>query len=407
MATLPTSTTTTPSTPARWDAAQQPPAGMTGSFRLLRLFGFDILIHWSWPIIALLVTWSLATGYLDGVYPEWSAGQRWLVGAITAVLFFASVLAHELAHSLLARRRGVPVQSITLFLFGGVSALGDEPRTARDEFAIAIVGPLTSFGAALLFAAIWGAARALDSAPVAAVAGYLAYINVSVGVFNLVPGFPLDGGRVLRAALWGSRGDMLSATRSAANAGRVVAGILIGLGVLSLFGAGGFGGAWFIVIGWFLWDAAERSYQQLLLADTLHGLRVRDLVEPAPLPLGPDVTLRQLADAYVLRLHQRAFVVGSAAGEIIGLITLTDLRRVPADEWETVTVSRTMTPRERVISISPDAEASQALRSMAEHNVNQLPVIAGTELRGWVTRAAIVRAIQYRRELRARTPAGV
>src|SRR5215216_7084 len=238
-------------------AAGGAPTGMGGSFRLLRLFGIAVYIHWSWLIIALLSTWSLATDYPPDTYPGWTAQQRWLAGAITSLLFFGSVLAHELSHSVVARRRGVPVRNITLFIFGGVSALDGEPRGARDEFWIAIVGPLTSFAAGALFAAIWLVARAQDVTGVAAVAGYLAYINVAVGIFNLLPGFPLDGGRVLRSLVWGANRDMLAATRVAANAGRLVAALLIGLGILSLFGQGGFGGVWFIFIGWFLWNAAE------------------------------------------------------------------------------------------------------------------------------------------------------
>jgi Zn-dependent protease/predicted transcriptional regulator len=405
MATLHT-TETTEGKPAQNEAGRSR-MGMPGSFRLLRLIGFDIFIHWSWLIIFVLVTWSLATGYLPSVYPAWSAGQRWLVGAVTSVLFFASVLAHELSHSVVARRRGLPVGSITLFVFGGVSMLGGEPRTARDEFAIAIVGPLTSIALAAVFAGIWGAGRALGSAPVAAAAGYLAYVNLALGIFNLLPGFPLDGGRVLRSAIWGARGSMLTATRIAANAGRAVAAILVALGVLSLFVTGGFGGVWFILIGWFLWNAAESSYQQLLQQNTLQGLHVADLIEPAPPRVSPEITLRQLVDQYLLKLHQRAFFVGPDAGEVLGLITLSDLRRVPEEQWETVTVYRAMTPRERLIVVTPETEATEALQLMAEHNVNQLPVVAGAgvgaELRGVVTRAALLRAIRFRDELHARS----
>jgi Zn-dependent protease/CBS domain-containing protein len=392
---------TTQGTAARREAAP-PAAGMDGSFRLMRLFGIDIYIHWSWSIVALLVTWSLATAYLPEVYPGWSAGQRWLIGAVTAIFFFASVLAHELAHALVARRKGVPVNGITLFVFGGVSALGGEPRNARDEFAIAVVGPLTSIAVSLLFAVIWAVARALDSAPLAASAGYLAYINLALGLFNLLPGFPLDGGRVFRAAVWGATGDMTRATRVATNAGRVVAAILIALGVLSLFGFGGFGGVWFILIGLFLWNAAEASYRQQVLEDTLHGFRVADLVEPAPPSIDPTITLRRFADAYVLRLHQRAFFVGSGSGEVIGLITMTDLRRVPEEQWASVTVDRAMTPAERLVTVTPETDASTALQLMATHDVNQLPVVDGTEVRGLLSRATLLRAVQLRGELKAR-----
>jgi Zn-dependent protease/CBS domain-containing protein len=376
-----------------------------GSVRLLRLLGFDIDIHWSWPIIVLLFTWSLASDYLPDVYPGWTSQQHWLAGAITSVLFFISVLAHELAHSVVARRRGVPARGITLFIFGGVSALGDEPRTARDEFTIAIVGPLTSFAAGALFAVVWLLARAQDVTGLAAVAGYLAYINVAVGIFNLLPGFPLDGGRVLRSLVWGRNQDMLAATRVAANAGRVVAAVLIGLGILSLFGQGGLGGVWFIVIGWFLWNAAESIYQELLAQNRLGGLTVGPLAEPAATRVPPDATLHQLVHDYILPHNQRAFFVGPEAGEVLGLVTLSDLRRQQQERWDT-TIFVAMTPRERLVVVTPETKAGEALRLMAEHNVNQLPVLIGRDFGGLLTRAALIRALQFRDQIGVRrTPA--
>lgn len=382
------------------DRATQPGAGMAGSLRLFNLFGFDVFIHWSWLLIFLLSTWSVATGHLPRVYPEWTAQQRWVIGAITTVLFFASVLAHELSHSLEARRRGIPVQSITLFLFGGVSALGGEARRPRDEFWIAIVGPLTSFAAALVFFVIWVIARSADLTPLKAISGYLAYINLSVGIFNLLPGFPLDGGRVLRSIVWGIKHNMLDATRIAANVGRGIAALLIGAGVLTMFTGGVSGGFWFILIGWFLWNAAENSYQQLFLQNSLRGLVIGPLVERDVPRIPPDATLRQLAHDYILRQNRRAFLVTPAEeGDILGLITLSDLREVPEDEWDAVTVYRAMTPRERLITATPRTEALAALQMMAAHNINQLPVMNGREPVGLLTRGALIGAIQLRNEL--------
>jgi Zn-dependent protease/CBS domain-containing protein len=378
---------------------QTEPAPPSGTVRLFRIFGFDILIHWSWLLIFALLTWSLATGYLPDVYPGWTRGRYWITGAVTTVLFFASVLAHELSHSLVARRRGLPVENITLFVFGGVSALGGEPRSAREEFWIAIVGPLTSFAAAVVFGVIWALTRDVEPPQIHAVAGYLAFINVAVGIFNLLPGFPLDGGRVLRSAVWGARGNMLEATRIASIAGRVIAGLMIALGILTAFTGGGFGGFWFILIGWFLWSAAENSYQQLLLSRTLHGLTAGALVQPGVPRVPPDTTLRRLANDYILAQQRRAFFVAPDGGEPLGLVTLSDLQKAPESQWDTLTVFRAMTPRERLITVTPQTDAQSALELMARHDLNQLPVVAGGSVVGLLTRGALMRAIQLRQQL--------
>jgi Zn-dependent protease len=367
---------------------------MAGTIRLLRIFGFDILIHWSWLIIATLFTWSLATGYLPDVYPEWSAERRWLAAAVTAVLFFSSVLIHELSHSVVARRRGLKVASITLFVFGGVSSLGSEPRSAREEFWIAIAGPLTSFLLAAIFAGIWLLARAGDALVITAVTGYLAYINLALGIFNLLPGFPLDGGRVLRSIVWGVKGNMLAATRTAANAGKVVAAILIGIGLLAVV-AGQFGGLWTAVIGWFLWNAADSSYQQQLLQNSLQGLTAASLTQPGGMYVPPDLTVQQFADEYLLTHQQRAFFVGLEGGDPLGLITLSDLQKAPREEWGRTTVFRAMTPRERLITVTSRTPAVEALQLMAEHDIHQLPVLNGRDVQGLLTRAALIRAIQF------------
>jgi Zn-dependent protease/CBS domain-containing protein len=377
----------------------RPAAQMSGSFPLARLFGVAVYIHWSWFLIFVLVSWSLASGYLPDVYPEWERATYWLVGGVTAVLFFGSVLTHELAHSLLARRRGLPVANITLFIFGGVSSLSAEPRSAKEEFWIAFVGPLTSFALAALFFVVWLAARAADVTSAKAAAGYLAEINVALGVFNLLPGFPLDGGRVLRAAVWGARGNMLEATKIAANAGRAVAAILIGLGVLSLLGLGGFGGAWFILIGFFLWNAAENAYQQLLIQRSLQGITVANLVETAVPLVRPDTSLRSLAHEGILREYRRAFFVAGEGGEVLGIVTLTDLSRAHGDEWDSKTVREIMTPRDKLIAVTPQTPALAALELMAEHDLNQLVVLADGRVAGLVTRATLMRAMQYRMKL--------
>lgn len=370
--------------------------GAGGSFRLLSIFGFEIRIHATWLIILALVTWTLATGYLPSVYRAWSAAEYWLVGFITALLFFSSVLAHELSHSLVARARGIPVQSITLFLFGGVSSLSSEPRSATEEFAIAIVGPLTSFALAAVFAVLWFATRGLSFQPVGAVVGYLAYINAAVGVFNLVPGFPLDGGRVLRSIIWRISGNMLSATRIAARVGQGVA-VLLGLvGLWIIFQSDLLTGIWLLLIAWFLWGAADTSYKQVRVATELTGLSVGSLADLTPAHVPPGFSLRQLANAVPLLGNRHAFLVEDESGEVEGVVTLADLQAAPEPTWDSTPVRQVMTPRDRVIAIKREAPAIVALRLMNERGLDQLAVLSDDQPAGLITRGALELALQQR-----------
>jgi Zn-dependent protease/CBS domain-containing protein len=371
----------------------------SGSIPLVRLLDFEVRVHWSWLLIFGLLSWSLASGYLPDVYPTWSTGQQWLVAVLTSLLFFGSVLAHELSHSVMARRRGIPVHGITLFIFGGVSQLGDEPRAAKDEFWVAVVGPLTSFAVAAVCAVGWLAARSAGAEVVAAVAGYLAYVNVAVGIFNLLPGFPLDGGRVLRATVWGAKGDMLDATRVAAMAGRIVAWLLVAVGALSIFTGGALGGFWLILIGWFLANAAESSYEQALLDHQLRGVVVSSLTEPLPPLVPPETTLQQFVDEYLLRHNRRAFIVGVDGGEPVGLISMSDLGKLPREQWAAIAVAEAMTPLGQLVTVRPSANAREALRVLSTHDVHQLPVMEGQRIAGLLTRAGLLQAIQMRRAL--------
>lgn len=371
-----------------------------GVFRLGRILGIDILVHWSWFAIFALLTWWLSIGFYAHVYEEWSTGVRWASSLVTSLAFFASVLLHELSHSLMARRLGLPVKSITLFIFGGVSALGSEPGKPSHEFQVAIVGPLTS----LALAAVAGAVAAIaflqgaGDSPPGAIAQYLAFINVAVGIFNMLPGYPLDGGRVLRAGLWARRGNLLSATRTASMAGTFIAFGLMAAGVVSMLAGSFVGGAWFIVIGWFLRNVSETSYRQLLMRSTLEGTKVAQVVSRQFLPAPPDITLSELVSEYMLAHSQRAVPV-LAGEELLGLVTMSDLRRVPRQEWATTSVYRAMTPREKLREISPREDITAAMEAMAELDVHQLPVIDGNRFLGFVTRADIIRLIQIRSEL--------
>ncbi|MEX0683871.1 MAG: site-2 protease family protein [Dehalococcoidia bacterium] len=372
------------------------------AFKIGRIAGIDIRIHWSWIAIFILLLWWLAEGFYDDVdsYNHWSEAERWVASFITTVLFFASILLHELSHSLMARRLGLPVHSITLFIFGGVSSLTQEPESAGQEFKMAIVGPLMSFFLGIvagIVALIFWLNDADDTLP-GAVAAYLAFINVSVGVFNMLPGYPLDGGRVLRATLWARSKSMLKATRWASGAGTLIAFGLMAVGVLSALAGNFIGGVWFIVIGWFLRNTSEQAYQSLLYRDTLSGAKVGDIIDRNFRSAPPDLPLSELVSEHILGHGQRCVPI-VVAGNLLGIVSMSDLRRVPPEQWPTTSVFRAMTAREKLYIVSPQDDLTEALNLMAEHDVHQLPVIDGYDFLGFVTRADVLKRIQVRAEL--------
>jgi len=374
--------------------------------RIGRVAGIDILVHWSWFAIFGLLTWWLAEGFFQDVYESWSTAEAWVVSVITVLLFFSSILLHELSHSLVAKRLGLPVKSITLFIFGGVSALGAEPTSARQEFQVAIAGPLTSFAIGTVCGVLTAIAYILgeENSPPAAIVEYLAVINVAVGVFNLLPGFPLDGGRVLRSALWARSKNMLTATRWAANSGTMISFGLIALGVVSVLAGNFVGGIWFIVIGWFLRNASESSYQQLVFRRGLEGTKVGEIVNRSYEAAPPDIPLAQIVTEYMLGRGQRCVPI-VVADDLLGLISMGDLRNVPQDQWEATSAFRAMTPKERLHIVGPADDLARALELMAAHDVHQLPVIDNREFLGLVTRADVLRLIQVRAEIGSREQA--
>jgi len=371
----------------------------SNSFKLGRIAGIDIGVHWSWLFIYVLLTWSLGSTLFDEEFPGWTASQRWLAGLITASLFFMSILLHEISHALMARRLGLPVHSITLFIFGGVSSLGREPDKPRDEFLIAIVGPGTSFLLAVVFGLAWLFADPASHL-ISVVCGYLALVNFSLGVFNMLPGFPLDGGRVFRAMVWGRKHDLLQATRIASIVGVGVAYLMILAGVVVTFWAAFISGIWLIFIGWFLKNMSEASYQQMVLHQVLEGMPVSSLARDSTVAVLPQTTLRELADEYILRRGLRYFPVVSEAGVLLGLISLTDLQHVPDSQWPETTVYRAMTPRERLVALSPSDDAVRAFELMVDRDVHQLPVLESDDrLLGFVTRAQLLDLIRNRVQL--------
>ncbi|MFQ5472012.1 MAG: site-2 protease family protein [Dehalococcoidia bacterium] len=367
-----------------------------------RIAGIDIKVHWSWFAIFFLLTWFLATGFYSDVYETWSSTEAWAASIVTTILFFGSVLLHELSHSIVARRLGLPVKDITLFIFGGVSSLGSEPADAKQEFKVAIVGPLTSFALGILagiVALIGLLNNAGDTVPFA-IAEYLFVINIAVGLFNMLPGFPLDGGRVLRAALWARSNNMIKATRWASTAGTVISFGLIAIGVVSILIGNFIGGVWFIVIGWFLRNSAESAYQQLVLRRALEGVKVSEMLNRGFHPAPPDMPLDEVVTSLMFGRGQRCVPI-VVADDLLGLLTMSDLQEVPAQEWTATSAFRAMTPREQLHTVAPDDDLTHALEIMVSKDIHQLPVIDARSFVGFVTRADVLRLIQIRSQLSA------
>jgi Zn-dependent protease/predicted transcriptional regulator len=370
---------------------------LKNAIRVARIGGISINIHVSWILIFVLVTWSLAVGYFPQNYPDWSQILYWSVGVGTSLLFFVSVLLHELAHSFVARARGLPVHDITLFIFGGVSQLEDEPETAGTEFVMALVGPLTSVILGVCFGGVWLAARGL-SEPVAALGLYLGWINFLLGAFNLIPGFPLDGGRVLRSILWQATGDLQRSTRWASLVGQGVAYLFILWGIWRIFTGDWVGGLWIAFIGWFLDNAASSSYQQLTIRNLLAGHKVSEVMSRECLEVDPDTTLDRVINEHVLPRGARCFPVVEG-GLVRGLLTIHNIKGVSQDRWSSTPVEKVMTPLDGLKKVSPDDELWAAMRDMTEEGVNQLPVMDDGHLMGMLGRDNIVSFIKVKGEL--------
>jgi Zn-dependent protease len=386
---------------------------MLGSgFRLGRLFGIKITIDWSWLFIFLLVTWNLAVVF-GQVHPEWSQALSIGTAIVASILFFASVLAHELAHSLMAIAQGLPVRNITLFLFGGVSNIEREPPSARAEFLIAIVGPITSIvlgvifillsrvsGAGLLTGTTDPMNALANLGPVSTLLLWLGPINILLGVFNMVPGFPLDGGRVLRSILWAATDSLQRATRWASYVGQAIAWLMIITGVAMAFGAevpffgtGLVSGLWLAFIGWFLNNAAQQSYRQVLVQNLLEDVPVGSIMRRDPPTVAPGATISSLVHESVMGTDEHAFPVLDD-GRLVGLVCLHDVRNVPRARWESTTVSEIMTPREQLQITAPEEEADEALNKLQKEDHRQLPVLQQETLVGLLRRRDILRWLQ-------------
>jgi Zn-dependent protease/CBS domain-containing protein len=372
---------------------------MGPGWRVGRVAGIDLAIHPSWLVIAFLLTFSLAAQFARQ-FPGWAESAYWFVAGATSVLFFASVLGHELCHALVARRFGLKVESISMFIFGGVTTIDQDSRSPREEALIALAGPAASI---LIGLGLLGLDLVIDQPQAAALFGWLGYINLALGAFNLIPGFPMDGGRVLRALIWRARGDRLAATRNAAVVGRGFGYLLIVLGVFFALqpGSSPVSGIWLALIGWFLSNAAESTIAQVTLERSLSGMRVRDAMDVDPASVSPNVPVAQLVEEHMLRGEDRSFLVRHEDGGLAGVVTLDDARRLPRDHWADARVTDIMTRYGDLATIGPDAPLLDALRLIQEREVGQLPVIDGDGRHpiGLVTRRGILRLIEARTKL--------
>ena len=371
---------------------------MRGSVSLGKILGIPIRLHLSWFLIAALITWSLAAGYFPQANPGWTPLTYLIVGAVASLLFFASVLLHELGHSVLALREGVPVKGITLFIFGGVAQIGREPPTAGAEFRIAIAGPLTSLGLAALFGGLGSLLS--EVAVVAAPLAYLGRINLLLAAFNMIPGFPLDGGRVLRSALWQFGGSYQKATRWAARGGQAIAFGFIGLGALQFFFGGLTNGLWLAFIGWYLNNAARASYQQVALQDTLSGLKARNVMIEQCAPVSSDLRLDRLVEDHVLRGEQRCFFV-TDSDDSQGVITLDDVKSVSRTQREQLTAGQIMTPANAAFAADAEEDAWSVVQRMNEDDVRAVPIVEAGRLLGVITPENLWQHIRLRGELAA------
>jgi Zn-dependent protease/CBS domain-containing protein len=385
---------------------------MRSSFKLGRIAGIEIGIHYTWILAFLLIAWSLAIGFFPAIVPARSLAIYWILAVVASILLFVSVLLHELAHSLAAKFRGLNVPSITLFIFGGVSNLEEEPQKAKTEFFMAIAGPLTSL---LLCGVLWGVGLPIGvhgnpfavltgnipslNSPATALIYYLSSINLILGLFNLIPAFPLDGGRVLRSAIWEASKDLKKSTNIAATVGRYSGWAFIGYGVFTFVQGDYFGGLWIAFIGWFIASAAGASRRAVMLRDHVTGLLVKEVMNTNPVIIDSTATIEALVRDVFLRYHCRAAVV-SNNNQTIGILTVDDIKKVHKDKWGYTTVEQIMT-REPLYSVSPEDDFNTLMRLFARHNIKQLLVLKAGELVGLVDRADVVRHLEITQELSA------
>jgi Zn-dependent protease/predicted transcriptional regulator len=375
---------------------------MRSSIRLGKLFGIEVGLHSSWFLIALLITMSLGSQF-QASHKEWGTTVIWALAILTSLFFFVTLLAHEMSHALVARAHGITTKAITLFALGGVAQIEKEPEDAKTEFLVGIVGPLSSavMGAISLAIAYLLGWRftASPETPLRAMFVWLGYINISLAAFNMIPGYPLDGGRVLRSVLWLFSRDAVRATQRAAAVGKLVALLFIALGIFRFFGGAGFAGLWIAFIGWFLLQAATASSTSVAITEGLKGVQVRDIMTSDCEILDANMNVEQFVENYLLRSGRRCFVV-QQNGQVTGLVTPHEIKELERPRWPYTTLADIMRPLEELHTVTPATPVMEALEAMGRDDVNQLPVVSGNHLDGIITRANVVQFLHTRAELK-------
>ncbi|MFM9106729.1 MAG: site-2 protease family protein [Chloroflexota bacterium] len=373
---------------------------MTSSIRLGTIWGIPVGLHWSLLVVFALLVWSLAGSWLPEEYPTLGPGLSIALAALTAVLFFASILLHELGHARVAQREGIPVEGITLFIFGGVAQIGEQSRTPGEEFRIAAGGPVVSFVLFLLFQGLYALDRSV--AVLAAPSEWLARINLALLLFNLIPGYPLDGGRMLRAAVWKVSGNEATGWKVARASGQLVSIGLMGIGIWQIIRGDTANGVWLVFIGWFLQNASAAEDASRTIQSQLTGVRVADAMALVDEPRVPSRTrLRQLVDDHVLAHGDHYFLVIDDDVPR-GVLTLADVTKIPQDKWDWTSVTDVMTPWPRLVTIGPDADLLDAMRQMDAGGYGHMPVVREGALLGLLTREEVLRYLRVRAELGAR-----
>jgi len=374
---------------------------MGSALNIGKLFGIQFRLHYTWFIIFVLVTASLSWQLFPTLYPGWTILTYWVIGIVTSLLFFASVLAHELAHSLVARINDIPVKSITLFIFGGMAQITREAARPGAELKMAAAGPACSLVIGGLFALLWFFTQGVIET-IAALAFWLAQINVVLAVFNLIPGFPLDGGRVFRSLLWQATGNYGRSTRIAVRVGQGVGYLFILVGILIVFwrpfGLDWFSGLWLAFIGWFLENAASSSYRQAQWRDALHGLSALQVMTSVYPAIPPNITVTQLVYGYLSAGGHPFFMVADE-GRLEGILTLDNIKSVPQSSWDVTQVKEIMTPVDKLKVAHPDQDALSILEQMEENSVSQMPVVSGGRVIGLIARDNLIRLLRLRSEL--------
>ena len=373
------------------------------NIKLFKIFGIEVGLNWSWFLIFILVIFSLSTQVFPGWYPQFSLITNLILGFITAIFFFASVLTHELSHSVVANLSGISIRKINLFMFGGVAQMSKPPQTAVQEFLMAIAGPLASFVLSIFFGIFWFGLRLTNFKflPVIAFFGYLSLINLSLGIFNLLPGFPLDGGRILRSILWYITEDLLSSTRIASILGQIIGYSMAAFGFMSIFiyQLQSFGGLWFIVLGLFLQNLAKTSYKQEIMRSSLETVFVRDVMRRDVQTINPDITINDLVKNWFMIYGHKIFSV-LENGEIIGTVSTEDVKIIPKDRWLTTTVREVLKTIKESQLINLESKVMDALHKMNGNKLDYLLIVEQNRLLGIIHIDDIMQYVKLKRDFK-------